>query len=76
MSQVAGLRSGQALMLNFTEPCPATLEQSDCEAVWLDWGECESSDSRKVMRYTVEREATAGGAACEHLDGYQERHAC
>jgi hypothetical protein len=33
----AKLRSGKALVLNFTEPCPPLLT-SDCQAIWVAWG--------------------------------------
>ena len=71
----AGLRSGQALVLNFTTPCPQPTKV-DCAAVWLAWGECEADGSGRVMRYTVERDAVAGGAECPHDDGYSEKHPC
>ena len=71
----AGLRSGQALVLNFTTPCPPPTKV-DCAAVWLAWGECEADGSGRVMRYTVERDAVAGGAECPHDDGYSQKHPC
>jgi hypothetical protein len=70
----AGLESGRALVLNFTQPCPPTVK-SDCRAIWVAWGECEA-DGQQVMRYTVEVDAEAGGAPCQHEDGFAQRQAC
>ena len=39
-------------------------------------GSAVSSCSGRVMRYTVERDAVAGGAECPHDDGYSEKHPC
>jgi hypothetical protein len=71
----SSIRSGQALVINFSMPCPAILN-SDCKAIWLDWGECERIGNHKIMRYTIEAEEVGAGAPCEHLDGSQERHLC
>ena len=70
----AKLRSGKALVLNFTRPCPA-LVKADCEAVWLAWGECQA-DGQQVRRYTVEKEPVLGGTACEHEDGFAASFPC
>lgn len=71
----SGLRTGQALLLNFTVPCPAVTPRVDCHAIWQDWGECEA-DGAKVVRYTVEADAAGGGRPCTHSDGYEERRTC
>ena len=70
----AGMESGKQLVTQLTTACPP-LEKTDCEAVWLAWGECEAS-GQQVMRYTVEVEAAAGGAECEHEDGFAQRQPC
>lgn len=70
----AKLRSGKALVLNFTEPCPP-LSSSDCEAIWVAWGECQA-DGEQVWRYTIEKEPTLGGKACDHEDGFAQMFAC
>lgn len=69
----SGLRTGQALVLNFTVPCPL-LERRDCYGVWLAWGEC--GPSGQSMRYTVEYTALAGGAACPWRDGHVAMQKC
>eukprot|EP00035_Acanthoeca_spectabilis_P000484 m.73609 g.73609 ORF g.73609 m.73609 type:complete len:246 (+) comp10237_c0_seq2:1814-2551(+) len=71
----SSLRSGKTLLLNFSQPCPALLDKQNCEAVWLDWGECEA-DRTKILRFTVEREAIAGGVPCIHPDGYAQKVPC
>ena len=70
----AGMESGKQLVTQYTMKCPP-LEKTDCEAVWLAWGECQA-DGTQVVRYTVEVEAAAGGAACEHEDGFAKSRAC
>eukprot|EP01052_Picozoa_sp_SAG31_P044065 SAG31_NODE_7550_length_1657_cov_2.932606_1_plen_297_part_00 len=70
----ASMESGKQLVTKFTTMCPP-LERTDCEAVWLAWGECEA-DRSQVMRYTIEVEAAAGGVECLHEDGFAERRAC
>ena len=72
----AGLRSGQALLLNFSSPCPATAPKSDCEGIWLAWGECELDSHEQVVRFTVEVEPAGGGKPCTHLDGTAARRPC
>lgn len=71
----SSLRSGKTLLLNFSQPCPALLDKQNCEAVWLDWGECEA-DRTKILRFTVEREAIAGGVPCMYPDGYAQKVPC
>ena len=70
----SGLRSGNALVLNFTMDCPP-LAKTDCEGVWLDFGECEK-DGSKLMRFAVEKMAAAGGQPCDHLEGKTRRVSC
>ena len=70
----ASMESGKQLVNQFTTACPP-LQKTDCNAVWLAWGECEA-DGHQVMRYTIEVEAAVGGAECEHEDGFSQRHAC
>ena len=68
------VRSGQALVLNFTQPCPP-VAKADCSGWWADWGECETN-GHKVVRFTVEVEAAGGGKPCAHMDGDAARHSC
>ena len=63
------MASGHQLVTQLTTACPQ-IQKTDCEAVWLAWGECEA-DGQQVMRYTIEVEAMAGGAECEHEDGWR-----
>eukprot|EP01043_Picozoa_sp_COSAG02_P025979 COSAG02_NODE_1481_length_12389_cov_15.643857_6_plen_286_part_00 len=72
---ISGLRTGQALVLNFTRPCPRVPPRRDCHAVWLAWGECESSGTQ-TLRYTIEVDASGGGGACPLLDGTTRRVPC
>ena len=71
----AGMRSGQALVLNFTIPCPAT-PKVDCMAIWVAWGECEVDGSGQIMRYTIEADAMGGGEGCAHEDGFTQKVSC
>eukprot|EP00035_Acanthoeca_spectabilis_P008349 m.152458 g.152458 ORF g.152458 m.152458 type:complete len:932 (+) comp14323_c0_seq3:85-2880(+) len=71
----SGLRTGRALVLNFTVPCPATLPQTHCRGVWLTWGECEANGVQ-IMRYTIETPALGGGAPCPWLDGTAAARPC
>jgi hypothetical protein len=68
----AGLRSGKALVLNFTELCPPVTRR-DCVGIWVAVGEHETDGSGRVMRYTIETEAMVGGTACPHEDGYTQK---
>jgi hypothetical protein len=68
-SQRSGVRTGQALVLNFTVPCPASPPPTDCAGVWLAWGECQS-DGQQLLRYTIDTPAMSGGKACPWLDGH------
>ncbi len=70
----AGMESGKKLVSSFMTQCPP-LAKTDCEAVWLAWGECQA-DSMQVVRYTIEIEAAAGGAPCEHEDGFAQTRPC
>lgn len=69
----SGLRTGQALIVNFTVPCQAPA-RTDCAGVWLAWGECHSGG--QLMRYTVETPALAGGEPCPMLDGHTATRPC
>ena len=42
------VRSGQALVLNFTQPCPP-VAKADCSGWWADWGECEADGGLPEM---------------------------
>lgn len=70
-----GLRSGKALVLNFTVPCPP-VQPTDCHAIWVAIGECETDGSGIMMRFTIEVDAMAGGVGCLHEDGYVEKRPC
>jgi hypothetical protein len=70
----AACRSGKALVLNFTRPCPP-LRKTDCRAIWVAWGECQA-DGHQVWRYTVEEELLLGGKPCEHEDGFAQAFSC
>ena len=70
----AGLESGHALVLNFTEPCPE-LTKTNCNAIWVAWGECQV-DGQQMMRYTVEDDAVGGGVPCQHRDGFALKRPC
>ena len=74
----AGLRSGAALVENFTRPCTLSSfsEKRDCRAFCVQAGECEAADGRMWMRYTVEQPATNGGKACDHSDGVASKVPC
>eukprot|EP01051_Picozoa_sp_SAG22_P008108 SAG22_NODE_600_length_8677_cov_18.222429_6_plen_309_part_00 len=71
----AGLRSGLALINNFSAPCPLA-KRRDCAGFWAASGECEADGSGQFMRYTVEVAAVAGGAACAHPDGFLQKRPC
>jgi hypothetical protein len=71
----SSVRTGRALVLNFTVPCPTHLPQMGCVGVWLGWGECQAN-GQMLMRYTVESAALGGGAACPWVDGYTSMHPC
>lgn len=64
----ASMRSGQALIQNFTKPCPPVVPNRDCIGVWLHWGEC-MPNKEMILRYTIEREATTGGKRCSNREG-------
>ena len=71
----AGLRSGAALVLNFSRPCPAEPAPMACRAILTSAGECEA-DGQRWMRFTVEQPATGGGTRCAHADGTLLRRPC
>jgi hypothetical protein len=71
----AGLRSGRALVQNFSVPCPP-VTKARCVGIWVASGECEVDGSGRFMRYTVEVAAVAGGAACPHEDGFLQKQPC
>eukprot|EP01043_Picozoa_sp_COSAG02_P036980 COSAG02_NODE_2747_length_8108_cov_3.195405_5_plen_294_part_00 len=70
----AKVRTGRALVLNFTQPCPP-LTPTDCESIWVAWGECQA-DGQQMWRYTIEKEPVLGGKACQHEDGYTHMVSC
>ena len=70
----SGLRSGYALVVNFTVPCPP-LEQTYCEGIWLGFGECEANRTQ-LQRFAIEVNAAAGGQPCAHLEGETSRAPC
>ena len=53
---MTGLRSGKALVLNFSVPCPA-VQPTDCYGIWVAIGECEVDGSGMMMRFTIEVDA-------------------
>ena len=79
----SGVRTGRALLLNFTVPCPPP-GRTDCTGVWLAWGECQmthqvgrgESTGGQLMRYTIETPALAGGEPCPLLDGQTSIRPC
>ena len=58
----SSMASGAKLFADFSEPCPA-LTKLDCAGRLVPWGECEAGGEMS-WRYTVEVEATMGGAKC------------
>ncbi len=70
----ASMASGAKLFADFSEPCPA-LAKLDCAGRLVPWGECEAGGEMS-WRYTVEVEATMGGAKCPHRDGDEVRLPC
>ena len=70
----SGFRSGRALALNFTVACPP-LQRTDCEGVWLAFGECEARGAR-LVRFAIERSVAAGGQRCAHLEGETKHEPC
>lgn len=71
----SSMASGLELVYNFTDPCPVSTAPVDCKAIWVAWGECMAS-GLQIWRYTVERHAENGGAACVHADGYVAMKSC
>ena len=71
----ASMKSGLVLTQNFTRPCPVPVARTDCRAIWVAWGECQSS-GQQIMRYTVEQSATTDGNPCEHEDGFARQRPC
>eukprot|EP00937_MAST-01D_sp_MAST-1D-sp2_P001911 g1911.t1 len=69
----SALRSG-AQLVQWTAACPP-LEPADCRGAWLAWGECEANRT-KVVRWTTERFAQAGGRACDDEEGATTRVPC
>ena len=63
-----------AAVLNFTVPCPP-LVKTDCEGIWLGFGECEAN-STQLLRFAIEVNAAAGGQPCPHLEGETKRVDC
>ena len=71
----SGFRSGRALVLNFTVPCPPLTPGVDCAGVWLGFGECEANGTQ-LLRFATEVDATPGGRRCRHLEGETKRRPC
>lgn len=68
------VRTGRALVQNFTVACPA-LGNQDCVGIWLAWGECQRNN-KQLMRYTIDTPALMRGKQCPWLDGYTKFVSC